>query len=338
MSGSDTILVTGASGQLGRKVVRRLIELGYPVKAHFRSQEKAAQWCPRGVTPVFGDLTEPSLPDQGWLPGALQGCSYVIHCAAKVSLRPAEMEPMRQINVGGTLAVIDACKQAGIKRLVHVSSVAALGASVDSNPIDETASFNLAGYGIPYFETKHESEQLALDANDSQLEVVVVEPSIIIAPPDREVSAEEWAKMPKRIPVYFDFGLNVVEAADVVNGIILTLQKGIPGQRYILAGENIGPQRAFELAEKYLKMKRPLLKIPRWGLYLLGLFSEISYAGKDKKPRLNRSIARLAKLKFYYSSAKANRELGWVATPLETTIERIISKIPAKPDRIIPNT
>lgn len=323
MASTDLILVTGASGQLGRKVVRRLVELGYPVKAHFRTQEKAIQWCPRGVMPVLGDLTEP-----GWLPGALQGCSYVIHCAAKVSLRPAAYEPMRQINVGGTQAVVDACKQAGIKRLVHVSSVAALGASTDGNPIDETAPFNLAGYGIPYFETKHESEQLALEANGNQLEVIVVEPSIIIAPPDREVSAEEWAKMPDRIPAYFDFGLNVVEAFDVVNGIILALQKGIPGQRYILAGENIGPQRAFELAKKYLGMERPLIKIPRWGLYLLGLIFEISHNGKDKKPRLNRSIARLARLKFYYTSAKANRELGWVASPLENSIERILSKIP----------
>jgi dihydroflavonol-4-reductase len=330
MSVNDLILVTGASGQLGRKVVRRLIELGYPVRAHFRSLEKAARWCPREATPVLGDLTEP-----GWLPAALKGCDYVIHCAAKVSLRPADLEPMRQINVGGTQAVIEACKQNGIKRLVHVSSVAALGASEDGRPIDETAPFNLAGYGIPYFETKHESERLALEANGGYLEVVVVEPSIIIAPPDREVSVEEWAKMPKRIPAYFDFGLNVVEAADVVNGIILALQKGIAGQRYILAGENIGPERAFELADKYLGMKRPFFKIPRWGLYLLGLFSEIAYAGKGKKPRLNRSIARLAKLKFYYSSAKANRELGWIATPLENTIERIVAKIPHEFNRNI---
>jgi dihydroflavonol-4-reductase len=323
MSETDLILVTGASGQLGRKVVRRLVELGYPVKAHFRNQEKSVTWCPRGVTPILGDLTEPD-----WLPGALYGCRYVIHCAAKVSLRPAPFEPMRQINVGGTKAVVDACRQAGVRRLVHVSSVAAVGASADSNPIDETAPFNLAGYGIPYFETKNESEKLALEANGSQLEVVVVEPSIIIAPPDREVSAEEWAKLPERVPAYFDFGLNVVEAADVVNGIILALQKGIPGQRYILAGENIGPQRAFDLAEKFIGMKRPFFKIPRWGLYLLGLSAEIAYIGKGKKPRLNRSIARLARLKFHYSSAKANRELGWVAAPLEDTIQRILAKTP----------
>jgi dihydroflavonol-4-reductase len=323
MSDRDLILVTGASGQLGRKVVRRLVELGYPVKAHFRNQGKADQWCPKGVVPVFGDLTEP-----GWLPGTLDGCRYVIHCAAKVSLRPAPFEPMRQINVGGTQAVVEACLKAGISRLVHVSSTAAIGGSESGIPLDETAPFNLAGYGIPYFETKHEADQLALAANGKQLEVVVVNPSIIISQPDREVSPEEWAKMPERIPVYFDFGLNVVEAADVVNGIILALQKGIPGQRYILAGENIGPERAFAIAEKYLGMKHPFIKIPRWGLYLLGLFAEIAYMGKGKKPRLNRSIARLSRLKFFYSSAKANRELGWVAAPLENTIQRILSKTP----------
>jgi dihydroflavonol-4-reductase len=323
MSDRDLILVTGASGQLGRKVVRRLVELGYPVKAHFRNQTKADQWCPRGVTPVFGDLTEP-----GWLPNALDGCRYVIHCAAKVSLRPAPLEPMRQINVGGTQAVVDACLKSGISRLVHVSSTAAVGGSENGIPLDETAPFNLAGYGIPYFETKHEADQLALAANGKHLEIVVVNPSIIISPPDREVSSEEWAKLPRRLPAYFDFGINLVEAADVVTGIILAMQRGIPGQRYILAGENIGPQRAFELAEKYLGMKRPFIKIPRWGLYGIGLLSELAYLGKGKKPRLNRSIARLSRLKFYYSSAKANYELGWIASPLEDTIQRILAKTP----------
>jgi dihydroflavonol-4-reductase len=325
MDNQGMILVTGASGQLGRKVVRRLVELGYPVKAHFRNQEKADRWCPNGVTAIFGDMTEP-----GWLSGALDECYCVIHCAAKVSLRPAALEPMRQINVGGTRAVVEACLKSNVRRLVHVSSVAAVGGSNDGSPIDESASFNLAGYGIPYFETKHEAEQVALAANSKQLEVVVVNPSIIISPPDREISQQEWDKIPRRLPAYFDFGVNLVEASDVVTGIILAMQHGQPGQRYILAGENIGPKRAFEIAEKYLGIGRPFVKIPRWGLYGLGLLSEIAYLGKGKKPRLNRSIARLARLKFYYNATKANRELGWRAAPLEQTIQRILEKIPVK--------
>jgi dihydroflavonol-4-reductase len=322
MTNSDTVLVTGASGQLGRKVVRELLALGYAVKAHFRNIEKANSWCPPNAMPVIGDLLEPD-----WMPKAFSGCRYVIHCAAKVSLRPAQYEPMYQVNVEGTRAVVNACKIAGVGRLVHVSSTAAVGGSLTDESLDETASFNLAGYGIPYFETKHESEQVALAANGSTLEVVVVNPSIMISPPDREVTADDLRKIPKRLPAYFEFGVNLVEAGDVVRGIILAMENGRPGQRYILAGENIDHTRALMLANKYLGMKNPFIKLPLWSLYLLGAIEEAVYIFRNRKPRLNRAIARLAKMRFYWSSAKAGRELGWQAKPLENTIERIMASV-----------
>jgi dihydroflavonol-4-reductase len=322
MKTSRTILLTGASGQLGRKLLKRLLGAGFRVRAHYRSSDKAARWCLPEATPVFGDLLEP-----GWLAPAAKGCDYVIHCAARVSLRPAAIEPMRQINVIGTQAVVEACLKCGIKRLVHISSVAAIGASLNGNPIDETAPFNLSGYGIPYFETKNEAEKVALAGNSENLEVIVVNPSIMISAPDREISQKELAKIPRWLPFYFDFGVNIVDAADVVEGIILALEKGQPGRRYILAGENIGPERTFELAKRYLGVSRPLIKIPNWGVYMAGLLAELAYIGQPKKLRVNRAIARLTRLRFYYDSARARRELGWEATPLEDTIGRILAAI-----------
>ena len=318
----EMVFVTGASGQLGRKLVRELLNRGYSVDAQFRNQEKASRWCPDKARAMVGDLFNPD-----WLAKAMQNCDSVIHCAAMVSLRPAPYEPMHKVNVGGTKAVVDACLKAGVKRLIHVSSTAAVGGSITGEVLDETAPFNLAGYGIPYFETKHEAELTALAANGNSFEVIVVNPSIIISPPDREVTADDLSKIPRRLPAYFEFGINVVEARDVIDGIIRALEKGRPGERYILAGENLDHNKAIELARKYLGMRKPMAKLPIWSLYFLGAIAEIMYAFKKKKPRLNRAIARLAKMRFYWSSARAQNELGWRATPLENTIERILTGI-----------
>ena len=325
MANQKTVLVTGASGQLGRRLVRELVKQDYTVKAHYRSQEKGDRYCPLGVEVVLGDITSP-----GWILDAVSGCHYVIHCAARVSVRPLsaqKTEYMYRVNVEGTRAVVDACKQGNVRRLLHISSVAAVGGSADGTPLDEQADFNLAGYGLPYFETKRKAEEYALQANSDSLEVVVVNPSIMISPPDRKLTEKDLKKIPKRIPVYFDFGINLVETADVIDGIIKALKKGQSGQRYLLTGDNLNPEKIFEIGEKYFSIKKPFIKIPFWGVYLLGCISELLYLFKDKKPKLNRNVARLFKLKLYYTSEKAKRELGFNPKPLEKSVEDILKAV-----------
>jgi len=325
MTEKPKILVTGGSGQFGRRLIRELIKNGYTIRAHYRSGKKADKYCPDGVEPVFGDIIEPA-----WLTEAVTGCAIVIHCAARVSVRPLSHDDtayMYRVNVGGTRAVVQACLKAGVKRLVHVSSVAAVGGSADGSILDETSPFNLAGLGMPYFETKRESEDIALAANSDKLEVVVVNPSIMISLPDREITDKDLKKIPKRIPVYFDFGLNVVETADVIEGTIKAMEKGRPGQRYILGGDNIGPEKLFTLGERYFGIKRPFLKIPMWILYLAGLIAEFVYLFKNKKPKLNRNIVRLLRLKLFYSSDKARKELGYEPKALSKILEGILIAI-----------
>lgn len=322
MTDKPKILVTGASGQLGRWLIRELIKSGYQIRAHYRSRKKAAKYCPDGVEPVFGDIIEPS-----WLAGAVKGCDIVIHCAARVSVRPlsrADTAGMYKVNVDGTRAVVNACRKTGVKRLVHVSSVAAVGGSADGSILDETATFNLAGLGMPYFETKREAEEIALAANSQKLEVVVVNPSIMISLPDRKRTEKDFKKIPKRLPAYFDFGINVVETADVVDGVIKAMEKGRPGERYILGGDNIGPEKLFALGEKYFSLKQPYFKIPMWLMYVAGLIAELLYIFRNKKPKLNRNIIRLLRLKLFYSSEKARRELGYEPKALSKTLEEIL--------------
>ena len=320
-----TVLITGAGGQLGRRLVPQLLGRGYAVRAHYRSEEKARRWCPRHAVPVYGDLTEPS-----WLHHAMRDCDFVIHCAARVSLRSGHIPDMNKINVDGTRAVVNACRFRNIRRLVHVSSVAAVGGSPDGHPLNENSAFNLSGYDIAYFESKRDAEKIALEANDNRLDVVVVNPAIMISPPDRALSSADRERIPKRIPFYFDFGINLVQTEDVVDGIIKALEKGRPGQRYILGGEDVSSQRLVDLAVKYIGIKRPFFKIPRTLLHVVALVVET--LGSNYSPlkkvfpasKLNRNLVRLAGLKFYYDSSKACRELGYNPRPLEQSLTEII--------------
>lgn len=323
---NKSVLVTGASGQLGRKLVPRLIEQGFGVRAHFRSRKKADQWCPKNAEPAYGDLLEPS-----WLRDACKNIDYVIHCAAKVSLRRTDDPDFAKINIDGTRSIINACQFNGVKRLIHISSIIAVGGSVDHKPLDETFDFNLAGFGIPYFETKYKSENIALNANSDNLETVVLNPAIMISAPDRDLTRGDLEKIPKRIPVYFDFGFNFVNTDDVIDGIIKALEFGRSGNRYILGGENVSAKRAIELAQKYLGIKKPYFRIPYPVLYSIGLLSELissSFALFNKifpGSKFNLSYARLSKMRFYYSSEKAIKELGYNPRPLDQSINEILN-------------
>ena len=316
------VLVTGASGQLGRRLLPRLIDAWYTVKAHYRSQEKAQKYCPSGIEYVLGDLRDPA-----WLGQAVRGCDVVIHGAAKVSLRPGQFDEQYKINVEGTKAVIDACLKNNVKRMIYVSSIVTIGASANGNPINESAPFNLAGFGIPYVETKHEAEMLALRAIRPGFEVVSVNPSIMISPPDREVTAADLRKIPRWLPAYFDFGLNVVDTDDVISAIIAAIEKGRAGERYLLTGENVDADRVFELAHKYFGISKPGLKIPLWVLIPAAWIAEISAGFRHKRPKFHRGLARLARFRFFYSNDKAKRELGFNPKSLNVTIENILEKL-----------
>jgi len=315
-----TILVTGASGQLGRRLVPRLQKAGYNIKAHYRSREKANRHCPPDVIPVTGDLIDPE-----WLDQAVSGCNIVIHCAAMVSLRPGPDEIMRRINIDGTKTVVSACLKNNVTRLIYVSSIVTVGASETGRPLDEIAKFNLSGFKIPYIDTKKEAENVVLEANGPHLETIAVNPSIMISPPDRKLSEKELKKIPKSIPFYFDFGLNLVETDDVVSGIISCIEKARAGERYLLTGENINPRQAFALAEEFLGIRKPFLKVPIGILYPIAFMMEMVARIRRKRPKFHRGLARLARYKFIYSDQKAKADLGFSPKPLRETLENIFS-------------
>ena len=319
-----TILLTGASGQLGRRLAPRLLDAGYYLRAHYRTSARADKYCPPGADRVIGDLIDPA-----WMLDAVRGCQAVIHAAARVSLRAGNFANQHVINVEGTTALLSACINGGVDKLVFISSIVTVGASEDGVSINESAPYNLGEFDIPYFKTKREAENLVLAASGPGLDTIVVNPSIMISRPDREVTHNDLSKIPRFLPAYFDFGLNLVDTDEVVKGVIAALERGRPGERYLLTGEDIDAARAFELAGKYFGIKKPLLKIPQSALIAIAWLSEFAAWIHHKRPKFYRELARLAPYRFFYSHQKATSELGYNPRPLEETISDIMDGITA---------
>jgi dihydroflavonol-4-reductase len=234
------ILVTGGGGFLGSRLVQHYLELGMRVRAvgHLKRLSSESQCLPAGLEYI--DL---EVCDLGAVLDAFTGQDLVIHTAAVVRANtPEERELQRRVNVSATQNVIEACRRNSVPRLVHVSTTAAIGISKNAKmPADDNFHFNLDHLGLSYNSTKHQAERLVLDANDHNLETVVVNPGFMFGRHQGGYRGGEviGRVLHSRLVICTGGGLSVVHVDDVVDGISRVADKGGPGQRYILSGENL---------------------------------------------------------------------------------------------------
>ncbi|MDP7372127.1 MAG: NAD-dependent epimerase/dehydratase family protein, partial [Nitrospinota bacterium] len=234
------IFVTGASGFVGANLVRLLVSEGHTVRALVRPGSLRAHLAdlPGELLEwVEGDLTSP----EGLRP-AIEGCERLYHVAADYRLWAPDPERMFAVNVRGTRAVLEAARDAGVIRAVHCSSVAVLGNSPDGTPLDESSDPGVGALEGQYRKTKYLGEKEALAVSAEGFPVVVVNPSAPVGPGDvkptptgRIILDFQKGKM----PAYLDTGLNLVDVRDVCRGHVLAMERGKPGERYILGGHNL---------------------------------------------------------------------------------------------------
>ncbi len=231
-------LVTGASGFVGANIVAALNQAGWQARALLRRTSSRAALDGLAYEPVIGDVTDPKS-----LIAAMQGCDAVFHAAGVVADYWSQDATLTyRVNVDGTRNVVEAALAADAPpRLVFTSSQAALGFGKGQTAIDETHLFNLAPAVYPYGHSKHLAEQVVLGAVRRGLHAVIVNPSIVLGPRDvtlynSRVILEVQAG---RLPLVPPGGINVVDALDVARGHLLALERGRPGERYLLAGHNI---------------------------------------------------------------------------------------------------
>ncbi len=315
-------LVTGATGFVGGNLARTLVKRGYDVRGLVRPDSNPLALRDLPVEAVPGDLRH-----RDSLANALQGCHALFHCAAMYSFWTRDPSEVYAVNVEGTRIILEEAQRAGVEKVVYTSTVSTIGLpkkglgteETDVNPKD------LVGH---YKNSKYLAEQQALAANQNGLPVVVVNPAAPMGPWDVKPTPTGGIVLDflrGNMPFYIGTGMNVVDVEDVALGHALAMEKGVPGQRYILGNRNMTLHEVLLTLEAITGVKAPRVKLP---INLIILFGMIDYLVEGKllkrRPRIPLEGMRIAKKPMYVSSAKAVNHLGLPQTPVEEALEKAV--------------
>lgn len=320
------ILITGATGSLGKQLCRELINQGIKPIAHCRGSSNTEYIKSLGL-----EIREADMRDPERLRQAVEGMDAVIHTAAIVNFRGDRLTQFTGVNMMGAIELYRAAGQSGVKRMVQISTVAAIGAvpkQKQAASLDESAEFNLGHLRVPYILSKRAAEtELLKMAEESPTELVIVNPSIIVAPSrsgdDRSKAME---LLSKPILPMVDNRINMVDQRDVVHGIMAALEKGQNRCRYILAGENISlPKLLDQVADRL--GKRPFtFKPPKWIVMSAAQLNAFSGVLLNRPiRRLYPSLIRMLDYDWIYDSTLAQKELGFTSRPLAETLEDLLT-------------
>jgi dihydroflavonol-4-reductase len=269
----------------------------------------------RNLEGLDAQVVDGDMRDQASMTRALQGCRWLFHVAADYRLWARDMEEIVRNNVAGVSAVMAAAAEAGVERVVYTSSVATLRIP-NGAPGTETAPLSEDEAIGAYKRSKVAAERLAERAAADGLPVVIVNPSTPIGPNDVKPTPTgrivvEAAR--GRMPAYVDTGLNLVHVDDVAQGHLLALENGRVGERYILGGQDASLGEMLGEIAKLTGRPAPSVKLPIAPLYPLAEVAELIGRVTGKEPFLTKDSLKMASHHMYFSSAKAERELGYRA-------------------------
>jgi dihydroflavonol-4-reductase len=310
-------LLTGASGFVGGAVLRSLVRQGLELRVMVRPGTDT-RYCERlGVEAVAGDLR-----DAASLRAAVSGCQALFHVAADYRLWVPDPASMYATNVDGTAALMRAALDAGLERIVYTSSVAVLGVRSDGHPADEETPSTVADMVGHYKRSKFLAEEAVRRmCREQGLPAVIVNPSTPVGPGDRRPTPT--GRMVRdaaagRMPAYVDTGLNIVHVDDVAQGHWLAFQHGKTGERYILGGDNLSLERILTRIAEIAGHAPPRLRLPRPALYPVAVAAEAWQRLRGGgTPLVTVDELRMAAKKMFFSSAKAERDLGYTHRPAE---------------------
>jgi dihydroflavonol-4-reductase len=310
-----TTLVTGATGFVGSAVVRALVRRGEPVRAMVRRNSSLDLLEGLPVEIVPGDLDEPAS-----CRAALEGCDALFHVAADYRLWVPRPDAMYRTNVEGTRHLLLAAAAARVARIVYTSSVATLGLRPDHLPADETTPVTLAAMIGHYKRSKFLAEQAVREmAAETGLPVVIVNPAAPVGPGDARPTPTGRVVLEAargRIPANVDTGLNLVHVDDVAEGQLLAFERGRVGERYILGGENLPLSQMLALIADIMGRRPPRLRLPTSAVLPVAFVAEaVARVAGGREPLITADGVRMARKPMYFTSAKAERELGYRSRP-----------------------
>jgi len=318
------ILVTGASGFVGSAVARHLVQAGQQVRALVRPTSMLINLAHLSVEIVEGDLGDPDSVAR-----AMSGVRFLFHVAADYRLWARDPQDIVRTNVDGTRTVMNAALRAGVERIVYTSSVATLKARPDGRPSDETFPLDAQSAVGAYKYSKVIAERAVETMVAKQgLPAIIVNPSTPIGPgdarptPTGRIIIEAAAG---RMPVYVDTGLNLVHVDDVAAGHLAALEKGRIGQSYILGGQDVLLGDLLREIARLVGRSPPRLRLPRRAIFPIAYGAEAIAHFTGREPFVTTTGLRLAKDRMFFTSSKAERELGYRARPYGEALAEAIA-------------
>lgn len=297
------VLLTGATGFLGRHILDQVTHVNWVALSR--------NWTALPATTIQGDVL-----DLRSLSHAMEGCDAVVHAAGVVSHHPDDAGRVWEVHVRGTENVLKAAKEAGVKRLIHLSSSGTVAVSDDPDFIatEDTPTPNAIIQNWPYYRAKLYAEQLVLDAD---LPVVCLNPTILFGPGDRLGTSTRPIRyfLHGRLPAVPSGGLSFVDVRDVADAVGLALSKGTPGARYLLGAVNMTFAAFFSRLSRIADRPEPLLRLPRFGRKVIGFLPPMpGLEGVEERIDVD-----MACHYWYLDASRARAELGWTPRdPIET--------------------
>ena len=311
---SDLAFVTGASGFVGSALARALAAKGFSLRLAVRTSSRRDN-----LEGLAAEIVTADMRDLAALRQAMQGARYVFHVAADYRLWARDPSEIVRNNLEGTRAVMQAAQGAGAERIVYTSSVATLKPHSDGTPADETSRHTEESAIGAYKKSKLVAERLVerMAAEDG-LPAVIVNPSTPIGPRDIKPTPTGRIIVEAalgRIPAFVDTGLNLVHVDDVAQGHLLALERGRVGESYILGGQDVSFRDAVGAIAELTGRRAPRIGLPRAPLFPLAYAAEAVARLTGKEPFITVDALKMAKYRMFFTSAKAERELGYSARP-----------------------
>ena len=313
------IAVTGANGLLGSFIIHKLDEANIPFVALKRPGGKFSFHAPfnRNIEWREADILDPiSLRE------ALTGVDGVIHTAATVSFNPRHARKVLSVNVEGTKNVVDMALTQGIKRILHVSSVAALGRQKHQNIVTEENKWLDSPLNSVYAESKYRAELEVFRGQEEGLSTVVINPSVILSRGDwNKSSAKIFKYVWDEKPFYADGSINCVDVRDLTDIIVKLYHSAIEGERFIVNGTSTSFKTLLDMTAQRLNCKAPTIKLTRTTLSALAKLENLRSRITGTEPLITSETARFAGATFLYTNEKVKKALGYQFQPIDATLD-----------------
>jgi dihydroflavonol-4-reductase len=311
-------LVTGATGHIGNVLTRKLLKKGERVRALIWRGEDTSPIEGLDIEKIEGDVLEPDC-----LKEAFKDVDTVFHLAGIISIMPGENSLVRRVNVEGTRNILEAAKEAGVKRLIYTSSIHAIQRAPHGITIDESLPFDLNNPYGAYDSSKAEASMEVLKAVDEGLDAVIVCPTGVIGPYDfrRSELGEVLRGAASAKPMFYIEGAyDFVDVRDVVEGLLKAREKGRKGESYLLSGHKVTVVDLIEAVRTATGKNFMKIKIPLSLAEFVARFTPRYYLLTKLKPRITPYSVEVLQSNSDISHAKATRELGYQPRPLGETV------------------